>query len=59
MRMDPDLNDNHALIISKPVSPVTARVTQNNEELMIARHSRRLIIASLDVGELPLAAALA
>jgi acetate kinase len=37
------LNLGNAAIISKPDSPVTVRVMQTNEELMIARHTRDLL----------------
>jgi acetate kinase len=43
INLDPDLNLGNAAIISKPDSPVTVRVMQTNEELMIARHTRDLL----------------
>ncbi len=46
IHLDLELNDKNGPIISKPDSPVTVRVMKTNEELMIARHTRDLIIES-------------
>lgn len=46
IHLDLDLNNQNAPIISKQDSPVTVRVMKTNEELMIARHTRNLIIES-------------
>jgi len=46
IHLDLDLNNENAPIISKKDSPVTVRVMKTNEELMIARHTRDLIIES-------------
>jgi acetate kinase len=46
IHLDLDLNNENAPIISKKGSPVTVRVMKTNEELMIARHTRDLIIES-------------
>jgi acetate kinase len=46
LRLDPDLNGQHAPVISRPDSPVTVRVMKTNEELMIARHTRDLLLKS-------------
>ena len=43
IRLDPDRNDANEPIISQPQSAVTVRVMKTNEELMIARHTYRLI----------------
>ena len=42
--LDRELNRNHSPIISKKGGPVTVRVMKTNEELMIARHTRELVI---------------
>ena len=46
IHLDLELNDEHAPIISQKASPVTVRVMKTNEELMIARHTRDLPLAS-------------
>ena len=46
IRLDQGLNEGNAPIISRQDSPVTVRVMKTNEELMIARQTRSLIIAS-------------
>jgi len=46
IHLDPDLNNQNAPIISRQDSPVTVRVMKTDEELMIARHTRNLIIES-------------
>ena len=46
IRLDQGLNEGNAPIISRPDSPVTVRVMKTNEELMIARQTRDLIIDS-------------
>jgi acetate kinase len=46
IRLDQGLNEGNAPIISRPDSPVTVRVMKTNEELMIARQTRDLVIGS-------------
>ncbi len=46
IHLDHDLNKENRPVISKKTSPVAVRVMKTNEELMIARHTRDLIIAS-------------
>jgi acetate kinase len=43
IHLDPDRNANHAPIISREGSPVTVRVMHTDEDLMIARHTIRLV----------------
>lgn len=43
IRLDPARNDASAAVVSRDRSPVTVRVMETNEELMIARHVRQLI----------------
>jgi acetate kinase len=43
LRLDPDRNDASAPIISRDDSPVSARVMKTDEELMIARHTYRVV----------------
>ena len=43
IRLDPRRNERNAAIISRADAPVTVRVMQTNEELMIARHTRDLV----------------
>jgi acetate kinase len=43
LRLDPELNEKNAPIISTQDSRVAVRVMKTNEELMIARHTRDLI----------------
>jgi acetate kinase len=43
IRLDADRNDSNAAIISQEGYPVTVRVMQTNEELMIARHTMDVI----------------
>jgi acetate kinase len=43
LRLDPDRNDASAPVISRDDSPVTARVMRTDEELMIARHTYRIV----------------
>ena len=45
--LDPRLNDRHADIISTPESRCTVRVVRTDEDLMIVRHTRRLLFAAL------------
>jgi acetate kinase len=45
IRLDPQLNDRHAGIISAPESRCTVRVVPTNEDLMMARHTRNLLFA--------------
>jgi acetate kinase len=44
--LDSSLNEAGAAVISGPSSPVTVRVMQTDEELMIARHTYRLLCES-------------
>ncbi len=44
MRLDQGLNEGNSSVISRKDSPVTVRVMKTNEELMIARHTRDLIV---------------
>jgi acetate kinase len=46
IHLDPKLNKENKLVISKKTSPVTVRVMKTNEELMIARHTRDMIMKS-------------
>jgi acetate kinase len=46
IQLDPDRNDAHAPVISRHGSPVTVRVMQTDEDLMIARHTRQLLAHS-------------
>ncbi len=43
LRLDPDRNDASAPVISRDDSPVSARVMKTDEELMIARHTYRIV----------------
>jgi acetate kinase len=43
IRLDPDRNAAHAPIISSDAAAVSARVVPTDEDLMVARHTRRLI----------------
>src|SRR5215203_2187134 len=43
IRLDPDRNAAHAPVISSDDAPVTVRVVPTDEDLMVARHTRRLI----------------
>jgi acetate kinase len=43
IHLDSALNERNAAVISRPGSQVTVRVMRTNEELMIARHTRRLL----------------
>jgi acetate kinase len=43
IRLDPQLNDRHAGIISAPESRCTVRVVPTDEDLMVARHTRNLL----------------
>jgi acetate kinase len=42
-RLDPERNNEHAPVISAPGSPCTVRVIATDEDLMIARHTHRLL----------------
>jgi acetate kinase len=46
IHLNQGLNEGHAPVISRQDSPVTVRVIKTNEERMIARHTRDLIINS-------------
>jgi acetate kinase len=43
IRLDPDRNAAHAPVISSDAAAVTVRVLPTDEDLMVARHTRRLI----------------
>ena len=43
IRLDPQLNERHAEVISTPESHCTVRVVPTNEDLMVARHTRTLL----------------
>jgi acetate kinase len=43
IRLDPDRNAAHAPLISSDAAAVTVRVVPTDEDLMVARHTRRLI----------------
>lgn len=45
IHLDPERNQAHADIISTPRSPCAVRVIPTNEDLMIARHTRRVIFS--------------
>jgi acetate kinase len=47
VRLDPQLNNRHAGIISTPESRCTVRVVPTNEDLMIVRHTRKLLFSTL------------
>jgi acetate kinase len=42
LELDPGRNDRHEPVISTDRSRVSVRVIATNEELMLARHARRL-----------------
>jgi acetate kinase len=44
--LDPALNEAHAGSISTPESPCTVKVVPTNEDLIIARHTRRILMES-------------
>ncbi len=46
IRLDPDANARHADPISAPDSRVVVRVIRTNEELVVARHARRVVLSS-------------
>ncbi len=43
IRIDPHGNEMHAPVISREGSPATVRVMKTDEDLMIARHTRKLV----------------
>ncbi|MBQ7248464.1 MAG: acetate/propionate family kinase, partial [Deltaproteobacteria bacterium] len=43
IRLDPERNARHAPVISREGMPVAVRVIPTNEDLMIVRHTRRLL----------------
>jgi acetate kinase len=43
--LDPQMNARHAEVISTPGGACTVRVIQTNEDLMIARHTRTLLVS--------------
>ncbi len=48
IRVDPGRNTAHADLISPPDSPCAVRVVRTNEDLMIARHTARLVFPTPD-----------
>jgi acetate kinase len=42
-QLDPDRNTEHAPVVSRNDSPVTVRIIPTDENLIIARHTRRLV----------------
>ncbi len=46
IHLDQGLNEGNSAIISRRDSPVTVRVLKTNEELMIARHTRNMLMES-------------
>ena len=44
IHLDHELNKENRPVISKKTSPVAVRVVKTNEELMIARHTRDLMV---------------
>jgi acetate kinase len=46
IRLDDERNERHAAVISADGSPCEVRVVPTNEEVVIARHARRLVTAS-------------
>jgi acetate kinase len=46
VELDPQKNGVHADVISMPGSGCTVRVTPTNEDLMIARHTRTLLVST-------------
>ncbi len=50
IRLDPDRNAQHASIISRDDTPVTVRVIPTDENLMIARHTLRLVAPTTKEG---------
>ena len=47
IKLDRQRNETHADPISAPASPCTVRVIPTNEDLMIARHTRRVIFGTV------------
>jgi acetate kinase len=50
IRLDPDRNAEHAPVISCEGDPVTVRLVPTDENLMVARHTRRLIAPTTKEG---------
>jgi acetate kinase len=50
IRLDPDRNAEHASIVSRDDTPVTVRVIPTDENLMIARHTLRLVAPTTKEG---------
>jgi acetate kinase len=46
IHLDQGLNEENFPVISRPDSPVTVRVLKTNEELMIARHTRDILMGN-------------
>jgi len=53
IHLDPGINDTHAGIISTTNSPCDVRVIPTNEDLMIARHTQKLILKKQAKGDKP------
>jgi acetate kinase len=50
IRLEPDRNAEHASIVSRDGHPVTVRVIPTDENLMVARHTRRLVAPTTKEG---------
>ncbi len=50
IRLDPDRNAEHASIVSRDDTPVTVRVIPTDENLMVARHTLRLVAPTTKEG---------
>ena len=50
IRLEPDRNAAHASIVSRDGHPVTVRVIPTDENLMVARHTRRLVAPTTKEG---------
>jgi len=50
LRLDVSRNREHAPVISRGGDPVTVRVIPTDENLMVARHTRRLIAPTTKEG---------
>ena len=50
IRLDPDCNAEHTPVISRDADPVIVRVIPTDENLMVARHTRRLIAPTTKEG---------
>jgi acetate kinase len=50
IRLDPDRNAEHASVVSRDDTPVTVRVIPTDENLMVARHTLRLVAPTTKEG---------